>query len=111
MKTLTIRQAFKLQYSLARQMLSNGVLDYDGDNIAYHVTDSVIDHLVQVMGYDYESLGKTSKAVLWAIHWRFCKPLHTDIPQGMSERHFCFESADYVNGVQSRTWFQHPGWP
>ena len=113
MTEITQKQAFKTLYRKARLLLGEGFAP-DRDNIDMNVAMNVTDYALQDIAWnatsDWSVYLSVNRAVLWAIHWRFCKP-RADLPQGMSERHLCFDMAHVDSGEESRVWFQHPKWP
>jgi hypothetical protein len=106
--TTTPREAFRIAYKYARNIrqqreAASGrpTAEQEG-NTAFWIANAATDAAVE-NGLDYEPFLAVERAVLWAIHWRWCKPCRNDVPTGMSERHLCFVMS--ANPEESRTWY------
>jgi len=86
------REAFRQYYRAARIVRKSRRLE-----TAYLVADYALDHLVCEENLDYKLFIDYFDAILWAIHWKFFKPVNTP-PIGMSERHFGFHADE--NGTE-----------
>lgn len=115
METMTAREHYKTLYREARRLLTNADERGAGEGVrtyrnAYNLADDALSNLAQsVWAYApgsrrfdaVECCGDIFAAVLWAIHWKHFPPVRDDVPNGMSERHLCFE----ITEAGSRTWY------
>lgn len=98
----THRDLFRIMYAYARNF------NKAHKNLSAHtIADRALDAYFNNHGFGFCDIcdaTRVSRAVLWAIHWRFKKPMHNDVPIGMSERHLAFALSPLPGG--SRRWFE-----